>query len=131
MRWMARSRHASHLASRSYSGGIPDLGGGDEVAGAGGVEVGVAFSDPLLGGSGRAPRQSWAGAATTPQLRASAPTPPLPASPGAEVIKERRRHEVRDEDVVASGRIHLVARSEKAAPAWIWPASTRRCRGNT
>jgi len=36
-----------------------------------------------------------------------------------------------DEDVVASGRIHLVARSEKAAPAWIWPASTRRCRGNT
>ena len=48
-----------------------------------------------------------------------------------EVGEERRRPEVRDEDVVASGRIHLVARSEKAAPAWIWPASTRRCRGNT
>ena len=43
---MERSRHASHLASRSYRGGIPDLGGGDEVAGAGGVGVGVgaAFS---------------------------------------------------------------------------------------
>jgi len=45
---MERSRHASHLASRSYRGGIPDLGGGDEVAGAGaggvGVGVGAAFS---------------------------------------------------------------------------------------
>jgi D-arabinose 1-dehydrogenase-like Zn-dependent alcohol dehydrogenase len=35
---MERSRHASHLASRLYRGGIPDLGGGDKVAiaGAGG-----------------------------------------------------------------------------------------------
>ena len=41
---MERSRHASHLASRSYRGGIPDLGGGDEVAGAGGGGVGAAFS---------------------------------------------------------------------------------------
>lgn len=49
---MERSRHASHLASRSYRAGIPDLGGGDEVAGAGagaggggaGVAVGAAFS---------------------------------------------------------------------------------------
>jgi hypothetical protein len=48
---MERSRHASHLASRSYRGGIPDLGGGgDEVAGAGaggggaGVAVGAAVS---------------------------------------------------------------------------------------
>jgi len=45
---MERSRHASHLASRSYRGGIPDLGGGDEVAGAeagaGGGGVGAAVS---------------------------------------------------------------------------------------
>ena len=45
---MERSRHASHLASRSYHGGIPDLGGGDEVAGAeagaGGGGVGAAVS---------------------------------------------------------------------------------------
>jgi hypothetical protein len=38
---MERSRHASHLASRSYRGGIPDLGGGDEVTGAGGDGGGV------------------------------------------------------------------------------------------
>jgi hypothetical protein len=38
---MERSRQASHLASRSYRGGIPDLGGGDEVAGAGGGGGGV------------------------------------------------------------------------------------------
>lgn len=45
---MERSRHASHLASRSYRGGIPDLGGGDEAAGAGagagGGGVGAAVS---------------------------------------------------------------------------------------
>jgi len=45
---MERSRHASHLVSRSYRGGIPDLGGGDEVAdakaGAGGGRVGAAVS---------------------------------------------------------------------------------------
>jgi hypothetical protein len=42
---MERSRHASHLASRSYRGGIPDLGGGEEGAGAGdGAGAGAALS---------------------------------------------------------------------------------------
>jgi hypothetical protein len=44
---MERSRHASHLASRSYRGGIPDLGGGEGGAGAGssdGVAAGAALS---------------------------------------------------------------------------------------
>jgi hypothetical protein len=40
---MERSRHASHLASRSYRGGIPDLGGGEEGSGDG-VGAGAAGS---------------------------------------------------------------------------------------
>lgn len=54
---MERSRQASHLASRSYRGGIPELAGGDvfgagdgTVAGAGaaggaGAGAAAAFSD--------------------------------------------------------------------------------------
>jgi hypothetical protein len=40
---MDRSRHASHLASRSYRSGIPDLGGGEEGSGDG-VGAGAAGS---------------------------------------------------------------------------------------
>jgi len=43
-----------------------------------------------------------------------------------EVGEEQHRPEVREEDAAgaAAGQIHLVPRSEKAAPAWIQPAST-------
>jgi len=43
---------------------------------------------------------------------------------GAEVGEEQHRPEVREEDAAASGQIHPVPRSEKAASAWIRPAST-------
>ena len=43
---------------------------------------------------------------------------------GAEVGEEQRRPEVMEEDAAASGQIYPVPRSEKAAPAWIRPAST-------
>jgi hypothetical protein len=56
---MERSRHASHLASRSYRGGIPDLGGGDEAAGAGGGWVGAAVSGASA--MARVPRQQETG----------------------------------------------------------------------
>ena len=62
---MERSRQASHLASRSYRGGIPDLVGGDGlVAGAGagagaagGAGAAAAFSgDSAMGGGTREER---------------------------------------------------------------------------
>ena len=43
---------------------------------------------------------------------------------GAEAGEEQRRPEAREEDAAASGQIHPVPRSEKAAPAWIRLAST-------
>jgi hypothetical protein len=76
-RRMERSRHASHLTSRSYRGGIPDLGGGDEVVGAGaGTGVGG-------GGAGVAVGAAASGASTTPlHIRSRWPGPrPLPAIP--------------------------------------------------
>jgi hypothetical protein len=55
---MERSRQASHLASRSYRGGIPDLGGGDEgaaVSGASAMAEGFAArgDGPTRFGEGR------------------------------------------------------------------------------
>lgn len=65
---MERSRQASHLASRSYRGGIPDLVGGDDGGGGGagvgagagaGAAAGAAFSgdSAMGGGEGRVSRE--------------------------------------------------------------------------
>ena len=43
---------------------------------------------------------------------------------GAEAGEEQRWPEAGEEDAAASGQIHPIPRSEKEAPAWIWPAST-------
>ena len=62
---MERSRQASHLASRSYRGGIPDLAGGDGFvagagAGAGGAAgAAAAFSGDSAMGGREGGRRGW------------------------------------------------------------------------